>query len=236
VDTDEVVQLSHEFAELGRDLHGPGDNQAALQRMVQLVVKHVDACAGASITVVAGNRASSLATSDPIAELADSLQYELDEGPCLRSAERNTNYLLFDVVGETRWPRFCAALLDRTPYRTVLSLQLVAEDSAALNLFAETPGAFSDDDIDLATVFAAHASSLVALREAADEAAHLQTALQSSREIGAAMGVLMAHHKVTQDDAFGLLRTASQHLHRKLRDIAAEVVETGALPESPATS
>ena len=32
--------------------------------------------------------------------------------------------------------------------------------------------------------------------------------------------------------AFDLLRRASQHLNRKLRDIAAEVELTGALPES----
>jgi hypothetical protein len=41
----------------------------------------------------------------------------------------------------------------------------------------------------------------------------------------------MAHHKVAQDDAFTLLRVASQGLHRKLRDIAVEVVETGTLPD-----
>jgi hypothetical protein len=36
---------------------------------------------------------------------------------------------------------------------------------------------------------------------------------------------------VTQDDAFSLLRTASQTLHRKLRDVASEVVATGTLPD-----
>jgi AmiR/NasT family two-component response regulator len=40
----------------------------------------------------------------------------------------------------------------------------------------------------------------------------------------------MAHHKVTQDQAFAMLRSSSQSLHRKLRDVAGEVVETGTLP------
>jgi hypothetical protein len=48
-----------------------------------------------------------------------------------------------------------------------------------------------------------------------------------------AIGVLMAHHKITEDEAFTLLRLASQALHRKLRDIAAEVAETGILPDLP---
>ena|SRR5690348_923270 len=56
---------------------------------------------------------------------------------------------------------------------------------------------------------------------------------RSSREIGMAMGVLMSRGRLSQDEAFDLLRRASQHLHRKLRDVAADVVETGELPGRP---
>jgi hypothetical protein len=38
---------------------------------------------------------------------------------------------------------------------------------------------------------------------------------------------------VTEDQAFGLLRIASQSTHRKLADIAAVVAETGALELPP---
>jgi hypothetical protein len=38
---------------------------------------------------------------------------------------------------------------------------------------------------------------------------------------------------VTEEVAFGMLRSASQRLHSKLRDVAVEVVETGTLPEQP---
>jgi len=43
----------------------------------------------------------------------------------------------------------------------------------------------------------------------------------------------MAHRKITHEHAFDLLRSASQNLHRKLRDVAAEVMETGTLPDLP---
>jgi AmiR/NasT family two-component response regulator len=46
-----------------------------------------------------------------------------------------------------------------------------------------------------------------------------------------AMGILMASGRSTQEQAFAALRRASQHLNRKLRDVAADVVETGQLPE-----
>ena len=40
----------------------------------------------------------------------------------------------------------------------------------------------------------------------------------------------MATYRLTAEQAFRLLTTASQNTNSKLRDIAATVVETGALP------
>jgi AmiR/NasT family two-component response regulator len=42
---------------------------------------------------------------------------------------------------------------------------------------------------------------------------------------------LMAHRSITDAAAFELLREASQRGHRKLRDIAEDVVLTGTGPE-----
>jgi hypothetical protein len=67
-----------------------------------------------------------------------------------------------------------------------------------------------------------------------EQSAHLEEALRSSRKIGAAMGIVMAGRKVDEDQAFGVLRKASQNTNRKLRMIAEEVVRTGdvsGLPE-----
>ena len=63
-----------------------------------------------------------------------------------------------------------------------------------------------------------------------DKIAHLEAALVSSRRIGAAIGILMAGRRVTYDQAFELLRVASQHGHRKLRDVAEDVIFTGDVP------
>ena len=54
-----------------------------------------------------------------------------------------------------------------------------------------------------------------------------------SRElIGQAQGILMEHERVTAEQAFDILRRASQHLNEKLRDVAQNLVDTG---ESPNT-
>ena len=76
-------------------------------------------------------------------------------------------------------------------------------------------------------------TDLVARLDAAqDEINGLQIALTNSRQISAALGIVMATHKVTMEEAFNILRIMSQHCHRKLRDVAADVILTGAVRES----
>jgi AmiR/NasT family two-component response regulator len=67
------------------------------------------------------------------------------------------------------------------------------------------------------------------LAAAEEKIAGLEAALGSNRQIGTAIGILMNQRRVDSQTAFDLLRTTSQHAHRKLRDIAAEVVHTGSL-------
>jgi AmiR/NasT family two-component response regulator len=58
-------------------------------------------------------------------------------------------------------------------------------------------------------------------------------ALTSNRQIGVAVGVLMAREKVTSERAFDLLRQRSNNTNRKLRDVAEEVALTGQLSQPP---
>ena len=66
-------------------------------------------------------------------------------------------------------------------------------------------------------------------RLASQRAENLSKALQSNREIGVAMGILMNQHQFTRQESFDVMRVASQNSHRKLADIAVEVADTGAL-------
>jgi len=61
----------------------------------------------------------------------------------------------------------------------------------------------------------------------------LQTALQSSRQIGTAVGILMARHLLTAEEALSRMSRVSQQLNRKLRDVAEWVQRTGTLPPVP---
>jgi AmiR/NasT family two-component response regulator len=67
------------------------------------------------------------------------------------------------------------------------------------------------------------------IRSAERRMANLQFALATNRRIGIAIGVLMWQRRLTEDQAFALLRTHSQHGHVKLRDLAESVIFTGTL-------
>lgn len=67
--------------------------------------------------------------------------------------------------------------------------------------------------------------------------ADLTLALESNRDIGAAIGIVMITRAVDAEAAFDLLRRASQSRHVKLRDVAREVVQVRELQlELPAAS
>jgi len=74
------------------------------------------------------------------------------------------------------------------------------------------------------------AQSQVDLAVANELAVNLQEALQASREIGMAMGIVMERHKLTSEQAFDQLRGASSRRNVKLRDVAGEILFTGELP------
>jgi hypothetical protein len=202
--------------------------------MVDLAVKSIAGCRYATVTVQRGRQSKLLAASDKVGEQLEQLQNELGEGPAFEAVRLEQDVVVRDLAGESRWPRFTELAMRATGIRGVLAFRLAGAHPAVLGLYGGDPAGFSADAQEVAAIFASQASAVVALLAAEDHSANLETALQSSREIGIALGILMAHRKVTQEDAFDLLRMASQNLHRKLRDVASEVLETGALPELPA--
>jgi AmiR/NasT family two-component response regulator len=65
--------------------------------------------------------------------------------------------------------------------------------------------------------------------------ANLHAALATREIIGQAQGILMEREHLTSVQAFDILRRASQHLNRKLRDVAQNLVDTGERPDTGPT-
>lgn len=72
------------------------------------------------------------------------------------------------------------------------------------------------------------------LERARAEVAELQEALRSSRTIGTAIGIIMERYQLDAEAAVGFLKRVSSEQNRKLRDLAAGLVETRHLPTNDA--
>jgi len=107
---------------------------------------------------------------------------------------QNGVVLANDLRTDTRWPRFTHAVVDATPARSMLSFRLflTEQNRAGLNLYATRPGAFTDQSIATGSMFAAYSSMALLAAAGQDRNHHLLRAVESNREIGIAIGILMA--------------------------------------------
>jgi AraC-like DNA-binding protein len=64
----------------------------------------------------------------------------------------------------------------------------------------------------------------------------LERAVLANRDIGIAVGILMATRQLSREQAFDLLRTTSMNTHREIHDLADEVIQSGTLPATTAHS
>lgn len=188
----------------------------------------------AGITRVRRGRFETLAATTDLPERTDAIQYELVAGPCVDAVLEKAIFRTGDLRSDSRWPEFGARAYDETGVLSMLSIRLFLESDPGLliglNMYSTKPDAFDDDAETTAILLATHASLAVAGIRAREQVANLHVALETRTEIGIAMGILMAQHKITRDDAFNLLRVSSQYTGRKLHDVATEVADTGTLP------
>ena len=208
--------------------------QAALSRVAGAGCRVLPNCTSASVTIIERGRPITVGSTDDRAQALDDAQYNAAEGPCLTAAHENLVVRIDDIENDERWPRFSASARSNG-VRSSLSVPLVVADPdtvAGLNIYGDVVGGFSDDDEQLSQAFAAQASTVVSNAQAYwgafDLSRNLAAAMESRAVIEQAKGVLMSTHRIDADVAFEVLREISQTSNRKLRDVAADVVEKAA--------
>jgi GAF domain-containing protein len=225
------------FARVARELAEQADLRQTTRRLVELVVELTGCSMAALWSLASGNHASLQVATDPdAARQLGRILREIDEGPARSVLINHQVVLIEDTQQETRWPRYLAALAESDlTVRSVLGYSLLVADRqlGALLLYSPKPGYFTDELLQIGSVLADHAAIALDAAIAAEKAANLRLALQSNRRIGMAIGILMALHRLNEEQAFDLLRVASQHTHVKLRDVAEDIILTGAAPSWP---
>jgi transcriptional regulator with GAF, ATPase, and Fis domain len=233
--TESVSGLAEMFAGIARQLQAESSPEKTRDRVTRAAVATVDGCDHAAISIVRRRGGiETVAATDDVPPRVDAIQYATRQGPCLDTIFEQQVCVTEDLAADERWPAFSRRAFEETGVRSMLSVRLFVQDNTigALNLNSRQQAAFDEHASAVGTLLAAHASIALSAASEREHAEQMADALRTSREIGMAMGVLMGRSGVTEDEAFTMLRRASQHLHRKLREVAAEVVESGQLPRT----
>ncbi len=222
------------FAALARELATQPSLAATLQAIVEHAAATVAGAQDAAITVRRGaRRYETVASTGELPLEVDAIQYRTNEGPCLQALEQHHVFRSDDLGTDDRWPTFGREVAANTPVRSMMSHRLFLEDSdtiGALNLYSREPAAFAALELTALDDLATHCAIALAKAVEHEQNQHLRAALESNRDIGIAIGILMATKLVTKQEAFDALRITSQHTHRKLHLVALDVGETGELP------
>jgi GAF domain-containing protein len=214
--------------------------ESMLDDLARLAAQAIAPPASCGITMRRGAAPMTVASSDALAMGVDEIQYGQDAGPCLQALRTGEAVGVPDMSVEHRWGAFSAHAMTYG-VQSSLSLPLVVDGDrlGALNLYGTTKGAFPPRMQELATLFAGQAAAAltVLIRQARQTqlSDQLREALAGRTTIDQALGIIMGQQRCTAEQAFAILRTASQHRNVKLRDIAAKIVlqTTGTAPTPP---
>lgn len=220
-------EFAERMAELARDLLTKESVQDTLDAIAVAAVELVNGCDAAGILAVRRGRAVTLAAHGERVRESDRLQGELGEGPCFDLARGDADERAYRIedMGAPRpgWPRFARAARELgIGSMTGVLLYTDREDFGALNLYSARPGAFTHEFETAGWLLASHAAVALSSARTIDQLEH---AMETRHAIGEAIGILMERHRMSEDDAFNVLRGISQHHNVKLRDVARRVRE-----------
>jgi GAF domain-containing protein len=204
-----------------------------LTDLTRIAAQGIPGAEATSITLIRNDEPFTAAHYGDMALAADELQYQHGYGPCIDAGRGGVLLRVDDMATEQRWPEYVAHVREATPVRSSLSVPLPYQGSSigALNNYSSEPSAFATPEslrggLEVAEVMAIAVANADAHWQLGEQARNMGLAMQSRAVIEQAKGVLMAQRHVDADQAFEILREASQRYNRKLRDIATGIVES----------
>ncbi|WP_347058789.1 GAF and ANTAR domain-containing protein [Blastococcus sp. HT6-30] len=202
-----------------------------LTEIAAIAARVIPGAEAVSTTLVRDEAGFTAAHCGAMALEADELQYAEGSGPCLDAGRGGVVLRIDDTHVEERWPAYIARVRT-TAVRSSLSVPLPYQGTSigALNAYSTEVAAFASPDslaagLGAAEMIAVAVANADAHARLADDARNMRIAMESRAVIEQAKGVLMAQQQIDAEQAFEVLRQASQRYNRKLRDIAAGIVD-----------
>ncbi len=229
-----LEELAAAFSGLVEVLLDGGQMQLTPKRIVDVAASVMPGCRHAAVAVIEQGQPRTVASTDAVPDHVDAVQFDCGEGPSLDVLVTDDHIRVDDLADDARWPQFGRRAAEVGQVRSMLSyrLYLGRDHRAALSFYSTWPHGFDDVAAAIGAIFAAYCSLALVTQVLGDDV-HPRRAANVHREIGVAIGILMATGELAADEAFTQLHRASQRLHRELREVAHHVTATGRLPDEP---
>ena len=198
-------------------------SEAAAPALVASAAGNIPGVDFVSITVhEADHTLYTAAATDPIAEHADSIQYELREGPCYAAVNGERFVLVDNLSAAVQFPRYAPKAVGLGLGAHAAIQLLDGKRRVGLNLYSRTAGSLDCSTVQFAELFATQAAALLGYAEQVEQ---LSEALHTRTDIGTAVGILMERYSMDRQQAFAFLSRTSQDRNIKVRVLAQRVID-----------
>lgn len=206
-----------------------GGLQDTLDAIVHAAVRTVAGTDDAGLILVDRGVLSPIATTGPRPSRLDELQRELMSGPCFDAAASQETVIAADLQRDPRWSGLHETAAELCVVSMVcVPLYLERRTTGALSMYSSSRALFDEADLAWTELFATHAALALADAQRSDQ---MRNALASRDTLGQAKGILMERLRISADDAFSRLSSASQITNHKVVVVASHLVATGELLE-----
>lgn len=228
-----LAELAEAFSALVRALHDGGRGALSPGRIVEVAARCMPRSKHAALTVVDHGSVRTIAATSDVPTQVDRIREDTGQGPTLDVLDINDLVVSDNLIEDPRWPLFGARVTDATSIRSIVSyrLYLSQQHRAALTFYSNWPYAFDDVAIATGAIFAAYGSLALTNELILTEPVSTRRGADVHREIGVAVGILMATADLSTQSAYQQLHRASQDLHRSLPNLARYVITHRAMPD-----
>ncbi|MDD5291932.1 MAG: GAF domain-containing protein [Candidatus Omnitrophica bacterium] len=143
------------------------------------------------------------------------------------------------LVAKERKPLVIADVLEDPRYKekklakkeklvSMLSTPMMVKDRVigVVNCYTTTPYKFTKSDIDLLTTVANQAAVAIENTELIVKTKVIQEELEARKKIDRAKGILMKDNKLSEEEAYNLIRKSSMNKRLSMKDVAEAIILT----------
>lgn len=220
-----LIEALASFARLLVSEHQVGD---VLYDLCDVAVAVTGATGAGVLLEDVDERLRYAAASDPLTGDLEGIQLEVGEGPCMLAHSSRDRVLIADLASEERFPKMVPRTLDRG-MRAVFTFPLLrkGESIGILDLYRDTPGPLSSEQMDRASLLADMVTTAVLNRRTYDDSTEvtqrLQLALDARIVMEQAKGRVAAQPGVDVRMAEQLIYEFARVLDRPVGEVVRDI-------------